>query len=839
MKIIQLFNRQVLMEICSYRIVDVLILLACILIDLTAAIDSITSSQFIKDSESLTSPGSIFKLGFFSPENSTNRYAGIWYNQLSVITPIWVANRNQPLTDSSGILKVSEDGNLVVLNGLDQVLWSSNVSNGVQNSSAQLNDEGNLILFDSNNNSMWESFQQPCNILVKDMRLTADEETGKKTMLTSWKSPFDPSTGSFSAGIDPLGIPQFFVWNDNRPYWRSGPWNGRNFIGIPTMNSVYLYGFTLATDANGVLSLSFTYADQSLLRNVALSHEGELMENILVNGTNSWDSDWKVPATECDVYGFCGVFGVCNAQNTPICSCLKGFEPKNADEWATRNWTAGCVRRTPLQCDRMKNSSEVGKEDGFLRLETMKVPDFAQWSNSDEQQCKEGCLSNCTCVAYSYYPDFGCMSWTVNLIDLQTFSNGGADIFIRLADAELVGNKRKIKTIIGVTVSAGIICILIVAYLLWRCLAKHRGNKKKSKGMLLNERNHTTFTDADNINQVKLQELPLFTLQKLITATDNFHTKNKLGQGGFGPVYKGEFPDGQEIAVKRLSRASGQGFEEFMNEVVVISKLQHRNLVRLFGCCVEGEEKMLVYEYMSNKSLDAFLFDPGRKQLLDWRKRFCIAQGICRGLLYLHRDSRLRIIHRDLKASNILLDQELNPKISDFGMARIFGGNEDQANTKRVVGTYGYMSPEYAMEGRFSEKSDVFSLGVLLLEIVSGRRNTSFYENDEALSLLGFAWKLWIEGNAAALKDRILNDPSNDAEILRCINVGLLCVQEFAKDRPTVSTVISMLNSEIVDLPSPKQPAFSERQIGLDSDSSQNQKKCSANIVTITVVDGR
>ncbi|KAL3576108.1 hypothetical protein D5086_021391, partial [Populus alba] len=217
--------------------------------------------------------------------------------------------------------------------------------------------------------------------------------------------------------------------------------------------------------------------------------------------------------------------------------------------------------------------------------------------------------------------------------------------------------------------------------------------KRKSKKVFLSKRKvgYPILSDEnmipDNLNHVKLQELPLFSLQTLIDATDNFNTANKLGQGGFGPVYKGKLSDGQEIAVKRLSRSSGQGFDEFMNEVVVISKLQHRNLVRILGCCVEGEEKMLLYEYMPNKSLDAFLFDSLRKQLLDWKNRFKIVEGICRGLLYLHRDSRLRIIHRDLKASNILLDQELNPKISDFGMARIFGNHEDQANTRRVVGT--------------------------------------------------------------------------------------------------------------------------------------------------------
>lgn len=377
-------------------------------------------------------------------------------------------------------------------------------------------------------------------------------------------------------------------------------------------------------------------------------------------------------------------------------------------------------------------------------------------------------------------------------------------------------------------------------------MAKYRERKRESERILSSRRKkgYPIFFNGnliqESMNQVKFQELPLFKLQMLIAATDYFDAANKLGEGGFGPVYRVNLPDGQEIAVKRLSRASGQGQEEFMNEVVVISELQHRNLVRLLGCCVEGDEKMLVYEYMPNKSLDAFLFDSLRKQLLDWKNRFKIVEGICRGLLYLHRDSRLRIIHRDLKASNILLDQELNPKISDFGMARIFGRNEDQADTGRVVGTFGYMSPEYAMEGRFSEKSDVFSFGVLLLEIISGRKNTSFYGNEEALSLLGYAWKLWNEGNIAALVDPGISYPSFHEEIFRCVHVGLLCVQEFAKDRPAIFTVISMLNSEIVDLPTPKQPAFSERRSELDTASLQHdQRPESINNVTVTLLSGR
>ncbi|XP_040971413.1 G-type lectin S-receptor-like serine/threonine-protein kinase At1g11410 [Gossypium hirsutum] len=211
-------------------------------------------------------------------------------------------------------------------------------------------------------------------------------------------------------------------------------------------------------------------------------------------------------------------------------------------------------------------------------------------------------------------------------------------------------------------------------------------------------------------------EVPLFDFQTISIATNNFSLQNKLGQGGFGAVYKGILENGQEIAVKRLSKKSGQGIDEFKNEVLCISKLQHRNLVKLLGCCIEPHERLVIYEFMPNKSLDSFIFDEKQRILLDWPKRFQIINGIARGLLYLHQDSRLRIIHRDLKASNILLNYEMTPKISDFGLARSFGEDEIEANTTRVVGTYGYMSPEYAIDGLFSIKSDVFSFGVLVLE---------------------------------------------------------------------------------------------------------------------------
>ncbi|KAL7185678.1 hypothetical protein ACSBR2_027602 [Camellia fascicularis] len=341
--------------------------------------------------------------------------------------------------------------------------------------------------------------------------------------------------------------------------------------------------------------------------------------------------------------------------------------------------------------------------------------------------------------------------------------------------------------------------------------SKERREGNQALQMYDMERSVKSFLDSSEFKEgdKKGIDVPVFNLESILEATNYFSDENKLGQGGFGPVYKGKFPGGQEIAIKRLSTHSGQGLEEFQNEVVLIAKLQHRNLVRLLGYCIKGDEKILLYEYMPNKSLDTFIFDQTLCLSLDWKKRFDIILGIVRGLLYLHQDSRLRIIHRDLKTSNILLDEEMNPKISDFGLARIVKGKETEANTMRIVGTYGYMSPEYALDGLFSVKSDVFSFGVIVLEIVSGKRNTGFYQSKEALNLLGYAWRLWNEEKALDLMDRTLVESCNRGEVLKCINVGFLCVQEDPSDRPNVSNVLSMLTSEAATpLPNPKEPAF-------------------------------
>ncbi|XP_018510072.1 cysteine-rich receptor-like protein kinase 40 isoform X2 [Brassica rapa] len=295
-----------------------------------------------------------------------------------------------------------------------------------------------------------------------------------------------------------------------------------------------------------------------------------------------------------------------------------------------------------------------------------------------------------------------------------------------------------------------------------------------------------------------------YDLGMILSATANFSPESKLGQGGFGTVYKGILPNGKEIAVKRLTRGSEGGIE-FKNEVSLLTRLQHKNLVKLLGFCNEGDEEILVYEFVPHSSLDRFIFDEEKRSLLTWEVRFKIIEGIARGLVYLHEDSQLKIIHRDLKAGNILLDAEMNPKVADFGTARLFDTDETRAETKRIAGTRGYMAPEYLKYGQISAKSDVYSFGVVLLEMISGQRNNSF----EGEGIAAFAWKRWSEGKPEVIIDPLLvENPS--VQIIKLIQTGLLCVQEDATKRPTMSSVMVWLGSETITIPSPKAPAFTE-----------------------------
>ncbi|VFQ61036.1 unnamed protein product [Cuscuta campestris] len=673
-----------------------------------AKTDTVTATLSLRDGDgetAIVSSNGTFELGFFSPGQSRNRYVGIWYNSVSPRTVVWVANRQIPLNATSGVFRIVKPGSLVLLDGAsNRTVWSINSSRSTRNPVAQLLDSGNLVFRDGDGEAdfLWQSFDYPTDTYLPGMNIGRNLLTAHDIYLTSWKSSEDPGTGDYTYSMSLDGYPQNFIMKGSVVMYRSGPWTGSQFSGSPNSRKSPFYeiGFvfnqTEAYFTNQLLD--------SVLTRATLNPNGVLERTIWVPRTRGWTIYLTVPTDTCDTYKLCGANGQCSIQSSPLCGCLDRFVPKKPSDWVKGDWSGGCVRRMRLSCN----------GDGFLKYSGIKLPDTKNvWFNQTMtlQECNARCLKNCTCMAYSNLEvRNGCFMWFGDLLDIRLAAKEGQDIYIRLAAPELVA---------GVLM---LTLVIVASYIRWR---KHSEPKHEVRRMHNNESNNDEF------------ELPLFDFSTLIKATDSFSAKSKIGEGGYGPVHKGMLDNGHEIAVKRLSKTSTQGHGEFKNEVLCIAKLQHRNLVRMLGCCIEGDDKLLVYEFMPNGSLDTFIFDEAQSRHLDWPKRFQIINGVARGLTYLHHDSRLRIIHRDLKASNILLDSNMEPKISDFGIARSFGGNEIEAKTNIIVGTYGYISPEYAARGLYSVKSDVFSFGVLVLEIVTGKRNTKFCHPDSDVNLVG------------------------------------------------------------------------------------------------------
>ncbi|CAN6702126.1 unnamed protein product [Malus baccata var. baccata] len=825
----------------SKFVFSVILLCAFLESHVSLAADTISENQSLSGNQTILSAGGMFELGFFKPGQLSNYYIGIWYSKqvVSEMTVVWVANREIPVSDRFSSVLTILDGNLVILNMSKIPVWSTDLNSTTSSGSLQavLLDSGNLVLRagSSNNTSepLWQSFDHPTHTLLPGGKLGFNKITYHTQFLTSWKNLEDPAPGLYSLelALDESNS-YILLWNRSKQYWTSGSWDEtlHMFNMVPEMRLSYIFNYSYVTNEN---ESYFTYSPNNpkIVSRYSLSASGQI-HLLKMDNSKQWKLLWSQPR-QCDVYASCGAFSSCKPTSLNYCKCLKGFVPNRQSDWDLQIYTGGCSRRTSVKC-----GNATG--DGFLKVNSEPSPDNRQDKGAlSIESCRSACLNECQCTAYAY--DNGCSIWhgdVLNLHELEANDGDGRTLCIRAAasDIKKKRNNSVIKPSLLIAIVSTITGLIVVVFgcFLWKKTMgkkrEHRKNYNESKSKF----------DVGGGGGKDDAELPIFGLRAIAAATNNFAEANKLGEGGFGPVYKGILAENQEVAIKRLSKKSAQGHEEFMNELKLIAKLQHTNLVRLLGCCLEDEEMILIYEYMPNRSLDKLLFDASEKIELNWGRRFRIIEGIAQGVLYIHKYSRLKIIHRDLKASNILLDGDLNPKISDFGMARIFGINQTEANTNRVVGTYGYMSPEYARYGHFSEKLDVFSFGVLLLEIVSGKKNAAFYHFEHSPTLAGWAWELWKDGRGMEVIDESIRETCRLDEALKCIHVGFLCVQEAPADRPTMSLVIRMLEgNESTSLPPFKEPAFSTHRNSSPVCSSQTPTIFSHNTVTMSLPEGR
>ncbi|CAN1139578.1 Receptor-like serine/threonine-protein kinase SD1-8 [Linum perenne] len=825
--------------------------------------DTITTSQpLVDDGSTLNSSDGIYQMGFFTPgsPNSNNRYLGIWYREIPAFTVVWVANRHKPIStaanSSSGLLQLTDAGILILLDRINgTTIWSSSSSSSssssVTNPVAQLLNSGNLVVKpregeENLDNSIWQSFDYPSDTFLPGMKLGRNLITGLNRQITSWVSPDDPSPGNFTCGMELGGYPELVQRRDSVETFRTGPWNGQSFTGTPHLNPnpVYTYNFVFTEEETYYI---FHLRNASVLSRMVSTPSGLIQRYTWQGSKQGWMIYLTAQNDNCDRYALCGAYGSCDIESSPSCGCLQGFVPRDQKEWDMVDWSNGCVRKTELNCS----------GDGFVKHSGIKMPQTrnSSWFNVSMslEECKEACIRNCSCTAYANLDirngGSGCLIWFTDLLDIRVLYDNRQDLYIRMAASDIDesglvknndGRKSKKKNavliILGSGLSAGVVLVAL-GFIIW-----YKIKRQQQNGLEAGKDCSCCFSSMHKKSDKDDIELPLFDVASIASATNNFSSANVLGQGGFGRVYKGILKDGQEVAVKRMSKDSNQGAEEFKNEAINIAKLQHRNLVRLLGCCIQRDERMLVYEFMPNRSLDVFIFDRTQSQVLDWPKRYNIIKGIARGIVYLHQDSRLRIVHRDLKASNVLLDYEMNPKISDFGLARTFVGNESQGNTRNVVGTYGYMSPEYVIDGVYSIKSDVFSFGVMVLEVVHGERNRKFHHPDHELNLLGHAWHLHMEGRGSELMDATMGERCNQTEVLRLVHIGLLCVQKRPDDRPSMAEVAVMIDGD-GELPEPNQPGFfTERNVTevstSSSASSGNRGSCS-NSMSVTQLEPR
>ncbi|XBI95282.1 hypothetical protein VPH35_031783 [Triticum aestivum] len=763
----------------------------------TGVSDLLNEGSNITDGNTLVSAGGSFILGFFSPGVSTNRYLGIWFS-VSNTTVCWVANRERPLNSTAGVLVFSDTGNLLLLDGSGQTVWTSNSTTTAAPRVAQLLESGNRVIREqAGHTTVWQSFDYLSDTLLPGMKMGKNRWTGSEWYLSSWRSADDPSP-AYRFVTEVNGLPDNTLWDGSTKVYRTGPWNGLRFSGT-TEAASYTNMFKFVVNINdGEVTFGYTATPGTPPSRIVATSTGFVKRLVWEASTQRWETFLKGPRDVCDDYAMCGPFGLCNANapSTSFCSCPRGFTPASPAEWDLRENADGCQRSAALDCAQGNGSASTSSTDGFMVLQGVKLPDTFNASvdaSATMEECRARCFDNCSCVAYApadirVGAVAGCIIWTGYITDLR-YVDGGQDLYMRLPKSELVFPQQRVEN-----------CLVLYYISHGQSLsdantpAGSRRDPASTIGSVPEADPPTIMEATEEFSEAGIC-VPPVDLPSIKAATNDFSDSNIIGKGGFGVVYTALL-NGVIVAVKRLkpSGLTEKGKKDFTREVEVMSTVTHNNLVKLVSYCQEEDEWILVYEYMPNKSLSPYIFgensSPGPS--LTWVQRLEIIHGVAVGVEYLHNKE---VIHRDLKLSNILLDHELKPKIADFGTAKLF--IDDQTNPT-VVQTPGYIAPEYAREAYLTLKCDVYSFGVVLLEIVSGKKNVKKFLLD--------AWGFWNKGKIKALLDSQVAEPNQQLslELSRVIQIGLLCVQPMPDDRPSMPEVVVMLTDSSSGLAKPK-----------------------------------
>ncbi|KAI5001276.1 hypothetical protein ZWY2020_025926 [Hordeum vulgare] len=719
---------------------------------------TLTAGQALAIGDKLVSRNGKFALGFFQPaassisksshnatSPSSSWYLGIWFNKIPVFTTVWVANREDPITHTnlnSAQLKISSHGNLVILvnhgSNTESIVWSTPIVNNRTHNSpnitsvAILLNSGNFVLKESPSSDdllVWQSFDNPTDVWLAGAKFGRDKVTGLNRHVISKKSLIDPRPGSYSIELEETRGIILKRRNPSIEYWLYASSTTSSLNLVPVVNS--LLDFDIRT--KGLYNIVYVNNDQeeyykyTLLDEssssvfVLLDISGQLKLNLWSQANQSWQTLYALPADPCTPPATCGPYTVCNGNLHPSCQCMESFSQKSPQDWEFEDRTGGCIRNTPLHCTTSGNNKNMtSSTDMFQPIAQVTLPYKPQSIDvaTTQSKCEEACLSSCSCTAYSY-KNSRCTVWDGELLSVNL--NDGIDnisedvLYLRLVAKNLLPGLRKTKRKlnIGVVTAAsmigfGLLIMLMLLLLIWR-------NKYKWCSLL---------PLYNNNNEGGGGGIKAFTYSHLVRATKKF--SEKLGGGGFGSVFKGELGVSTSIAVKRLD-GSRQGEKQFRAEVSSIGLIQHINLVKLIGFCCEGDHRLLVYEHMLNGSLDGLLFKKSNNVdvvVLNWDTRYQITLGVARGLSYLHQSCRECIIHCDIKPENILVDASFVPKVADFGLAAFLGRDFSRILTT-FRGTAGYLAPEWLSGVAITPKVDVYSFGMVLLEIISGRRNSS------------------------------------------------------------------------------------------------------------------